>query len=186
MEGSIWQGKRIRLRAVEPSDWKSFVEWDLDSDTARGAFFIPFPRSEEAARRWAEQQAVQAPVNDNFRMVIEELDGKVVGTINTHSCEPRHGTFAYGIAVAKEYREKGYASEAITMVLRYFFRELRYQKATAHVYSFNEASMRLHESLGFKLEGRIRRMIYTGGEFYDDIIYGITVEEFGRGVTSGE
>ncbi len=84
------------------------------------------------------------------------------GTINTHSCDPRHGTFGYGLAIAREHWRKGYASEAICLVLAYYFRELRYQKVTAHVYAFNEASIRLHEKLGFQLEGRLRRMIFTG------------------------
>ena len=65
------------------------------------------------------------------------------------------------------------------MVLRYYFRELRYQKATVNVFSFNEASARLHESLGFQLEGRLRRTVFTDGELFDELIYGITVEEFG-------
>jgi len=38
--------------------------------------------------------------------------------------------------------------------------------------------MKLHEALGFKKEGVIRRMVYTNGSYYDEIIYGITREEF--------
>jgi RimJ/RimL family protein N-acetyltransferase len=38
--------------------------------------------------------------------------------------------------------------------------------------------MKLHESLGFKCEGRIRRAIYTNGNYYDEVIYGLTFEEF--------
>ena len=48
----------------------------------------------------------------------------------------------------------------------------------ASVYSFNQPSQKLHESLGFTLEGRLRRMIYTNGEFHDLLMYGITKEEF--------
>jgi RimJ/RimL family protein N-acetyltransferase len=38
--------------------------------------------------------------------------------------------------------------------------------------------MRLHESLGFQVEGRLRRMVYTDGGFHDEVVYGMTVEEF--------
>lgn len=38
--------------------------------------------------------------------------------------------------------------------------------------------MRLHEALGFKKEGVIRRMVYTNGNYYDEVIYGMTSEEF--------
>jgi RimJ/RimL family protein N-acetyltransferase len=45
------------------------------------------------------------------------------------------------------------------------------------VHSLNEASQRLHESLGFTLEGRLRRMMYTDGAFHDALIDGLTREE---------
>jgi RimJ/RimL family protein N-acetyltransferase len=63
-------------------------------------------------------------------------------------------------------------------VLRYFFRELRYQKCTVLVYSFNQQSLRLHEKLGFRFEGRLRNMVYTNGSFYDEIYFGMTSSEY--------
>jgi hypothetical protein len=48
----------------------------------------------------------------------------------------------------------------------------------AAVYSFNDASIRLHESLGFQREGRWRRMGYSEGQYFDHLFYGLTVEEF--------
>jgi RimJ/RimL family protein N-acetyltransferase len=178
---SIWQGKRVRLRAIEPSDWEVYFAWNQDDDQARSVSSIPFPQSMEAVRQWAQQEATRKPEGDAFRFVIENETGEVVGDLTTHHCEPRAGSFSYGITIRREHRRNGYAAEAIALVLRYYFRELRYQKATVSVYSFNEASARLHESLGFQLEGRIRRTVFTNGQFYDELIYGLTVEEFGEG-----
>jgi len=62
--------------------------------------------------------------------------------------------------------------------MRYYFQELRYQKVTVHIYSFAEPSVKLHESLGFQLEGRIRRAVFTNGQYFDELIYGLTKEEF--------
>lgn len=174
----FWQGALVRLRAIEPADWETFQGWNSDSDASRETYYLPFPKSDEAARRWAEKEATKGPDNDTIRLVIETLDGEMVGTINTHSCDPRNGTFGYGLAIGENHRRKGYAAEAITLVLRYFFGELRYQKANVQIYSSNEPSIRLHEQLGFTLEGRLRRMIYTQGEYLDEILFGITAEEF--------
>mgnify|MGYP001579874367 CR=1 FL=1 len=104
--------------------------------------------------------------------------GEVVGTLNTHDCDPRYGTFSYGLAIYRDQQHKGYASESIRLVLRYFFQELRYQKATVNIYTFNEASIKLHERLGFQHEGCLRRMHYTGGKYHDMRILGLTAEEF--------
>ncbi|MBX3056293.1 MAG: GNAT family N-acetyltransferase [Anaerolineae bacterium] len=49
---------------------------------------------------------------------------------------------------------------------------------TVKVYGYNEPSQRLHEGMGFMLEGRIRRAALTDGRYYDDLIYGLTREEF--------
>lgn len=178
MSASIWEGHLVRLRAIEPGDWQALWEWSHDTEAARRSYQIPFPISREAARRRQEARSVEEPQGDVFRWAIENQAGELVGTLNTHSCEPRNGTFGYGLAVRAEHQRQGYASEAVVLVLHYFFRELRYQKVTVHVYAFNEPSIRLHEKLGFQLEGRLRRMIYTDGRHWDDLLYGLTAEEF--------
>ena len=98
--------------------------------------------------------------------------------IGTHDCDPRNGTFSYGLYVAPEYRRRGCASEAVLILLRFFFDERRYQKVDAGVYEYNEASIALHETLGFKLEGRSRRLHFSAGKYHDLLRYGMTVEEF--------
>jgi RimJ/RimL family protein N-acetyltransferase len=40
--------------------------------------------------------------------------------------------------------------------------------------------IRLHERLGFRREGCLRRMIYTDGQYFDDLIFGLTAEEFAQ------
>ncbi len=107
------------------------------------------------------------------------VDVGVAGTISTHHADRRNGNVKYGIAIMKEHQRKGYAAEAIRLVLRYYFQELGYHKAIAEVYAFNEPSISLHENLGFKQEGRLRDMIYTGGEHHDVLVFGMLAEEFG-------
>jgi len=178
---SIWQGTRVRLRAIEPTDWDVYFAWNQDDEQTRSVSSVPFPQSAEAVRQWAQQEATRKPDGDAFRFVIENETGEVVGDLTTHHCDPRAGAFSYGIVIRRAHRRCGYATEAIALVLRYYFRELRYQKATATVFSFNEVSARLHEKLGFQLEGRIRRTQFTDGALHDELIYGITAEEFAAG-----
>src|SRR5918997_6527852 len=168
---SIWQGERVRLRAIEPSDWAFYFAWNQDDEQSRRISAIPFPQSAEAVRQWAQQESIRKPEGDAFRFVIENETGEVVGDLTTHHCDARVGSFSYGIPIRREHRRNGYAAEAIALVLRYYFRERRYQKATVTVFSFNESSSHLHETLGFQLEGRIRRTIFTNGELFDELVY---------------
>ena len=176
---NIFEGSLVRLRAVEASDWEHHYQWDRsDTDSGRLTDEIWFPSSAVSAREWAEREAKAGGEGDVFRFQIETLNGELVGSINTHTVNARCGTFMYGISIRPQHRRKGYASEAVRLVLRFYFHERRYQKVNAEVFSFNQPSIGLHERLGFTLEGRLRRMIYTEGQFHDALIYGMTREEF--------
>lgn len=175
----IWRGRLVRLRGIEPEDWEVHYRWDQDSDTAQMLERAFFPNSQGRARKWAEAMSTQSGENDEFHFGIEELEGgTLVGAIAIHHCDPRVGHFAYGIGVIPERRRKGYAAEAILLVARYYFHEMRYQKMNAQVYTDNAASMALHERLGFTREGTLRRMAYTGGVYHDLAHFGMTAEEF--------
>lgn len=177
---SIWQGENIRLRAVEPDDWQQFFAWFQDTDFDRLTDTTLFPFSSTVVKKWVNDLSEKEPwKGHDFRWVIENPEGEFVGTANTHSCDSRNGTFEYGVAIQREHWRKGYASEAINLILTHFFYELRYQKVNVQIYSFNEESLRLHEKLGFQQEGRLRRMIYTLGTYHDTVIMGMTRKEFG-------
>jgi RimJ/RimL family protein N-acetyltransferase len=175
---NFWQSERIRLRALEPCDAAIFFEWNQDSERARCVDFLWPPQSLTSVEAWVSEQSLKRLEGDRYFWVIETLDGTPVGSIDTHSCDARAGTFSYGIAIGSEHRRRGYAGEAVRLVLRYYFEELRYQKCTVSVHSFNTASARLHEHLGFTLEGTHRRMGYSEGRYFDVHWYGITLEEF--------
>ncbi len=175
---NYWQTTHIRLRAIEPSDAEHFIRWNQNSERARWLDFLWPPTSAASVRAWAEEQSRRKLENDSFHWIIENAAGEPVGSISTHDCDPRSGTFSYGIDIAPEHQRKGCASAAIRLVLRYYFEELRYQKVTVPVHSDNPASIHLHEHLGFQLEGRHRRMIFTGGEYIDLLWFGLTAEEF--------
>jgi RimJ/RimL family protein N-acetyltransferase len=55
-------------------------------------------------------------------------------------------------AIFPDHRRRGYASDAITALIRAFFEEFRYQKVNVRIHEFNTASITLHEQLGFQLD----------------------------------
>jgi RimJ/RimL family protein N-acetyltransferase len=178
---NYWDGTLIRLRGVEPDDAEIHYLLNRDEEIARNIDQVFPPTSRAFVRQWAERKSTQDFQNDEFFFQMERLeDDLLVGGISTNHCDPRTGTFSYGLHVLPEYRRKGYAAEAVCLVLRYYFQERRYQKANVPVYAFNAASIALHERLGFTLEGRLRRSVYTRGQHFDLLWYGITADEFGE------
>ena len=178
---SIWEGERVRLRGIEPGDWEAFMRFDRWSEDVRSGGMLFQPRSQERYRQWATERAAQAPQAgvDDFELAIESLAEEcLVGSIGTHQSDRLAGTFGYGLGIGRPHQRRGYASEAIVLLLRYMFGERRYQKCNVAVLDYNTASLELHAKLGFVVEGRRRRAVFMGGRHHDEVLLGLTVEEF--------
>jgi RimJ/RimL family protein N-acetyltransferase len=175
---NFWQGKLVRLRGVEPEDADTFFRWNLDSDMAGRVDFVWPPVSRAQVAKEIGEESLKKLEEDCFEWVIEDPSGAAVGLIRTHHCDHRAGTFRYGLNLAAEHRRKGYATEAILIILKYYFQELRYQKCTVGIHSNNQASVALHEKLGFRHEGTLRRMMFTKGGYLDVHNYGMTNDEW--------
>lgn len=176
---SIWEGRRVRLRAVEPNEWPKFRDADQLTPDQRFGDRVHPPRSIAGYEKWAAEMAVTPPNGDEFWLVIAEIESnKAVGSICTVKTDTAAGVFWYGLGVFRSYQRRGYGSEAIRIVQRYMFGERRYQKCQAEVYGDNGPSLGLHQSLGFVQEGRLRKAIFHDGTYQDRVIFGMTVDEF--------
>ena len=163
------------LRAVEPEDAAFFFALQQDTERGRLLDFLPPPSSKAALESWAREQSQKEFDGDAFQWMIEAA-GEPVGSIVTHTVSPRNGTFSYGLD-ARNHQRKGYAKEAVTLVLHYYFGELRYQKAHISVQENNAGSLALHRSSGFKHEGTQRRMVFQKGRYLDLLLFGLTADE---------
>ena len=177
---NFWRGRIVQLRAIEQKDLEALLTSpeELDTEIERFEDAIGFPRSSESERDNLQKLAKRVGKEDFLFCLVENNDGQTVGHINSFDCVRRNGTFKYALAIKHQFWRNGYGREAATIFLRYYFRELRYQKCTALVYEFNEASIRFHEALGFRFEGRLRNMLYTNGQYFDELYFGVTAAEW--------
>jgi len=175
----FWAGERVRLRGLTEKDAESAFANALDSPGRQALQLgIELPTSVEALRAELAKRANCKDVNGVIVFAIETLDGRKVGGISLHSPSLKNGTFGFGVNVDRPHRGNGYASEAVRILLRYCFHERRFQKCNSACIETNDASIALHRKLGFVEEGRRRRQYYLGGRFCDDILFGLTREEF--------
>ena len=188
----LWTGKLVRLRAPEPGDWGGFRDEVADAELERlGGRWISPPRSDEWWRNQAGERAKATPADGHLNLVIETLAGEFAGAISSRDVRNEDGAFSYGINVLPRFHGSGMAAEALAILIRFYFEERRFQKVNGEVWSFNERSIAFHRKFGFIEEGRIRRDHYSGGEYHDMVVFGMTCEEFferygRRAVRSGE
>lgn len=174
----FWQGEKIKLRPVKYEDWAIQFEEDTDSEGLRALEpGIELPKNQEIRKERIEK-IINNKSENSLWFSIENMNGEYVGSANIHGRDERSGTFCIMIRIFRSYRRKGYAHESLIIVLRYGFHELRYQKANSVTVDFNVASVNLHKALGFKEEGRRRRNVFTGGQYHDEVLFGMTREEF--------
>ena len=175
---NLFEGRLVRLRAMEPGDAETEFRHLQDTEISRLDSNIEFPRALADIRRRLENPREPRYPDDKF-LVIETLEGQMVGGINTQLTDPRSGTFSIGLGLPeRSVWGKGYAKEAMLLMLRFMFHERRYQKCNIGVFAFNERAIGLYRHLGFVDEGRIRRAVFTNSQFHDEILLGMTVEEF--------
>ena len=177
---SLWIGKKVRLRAVQPEIADHWAASADDVELQRLAWHPHFPYDRARRRRELEKEAEKAAAtNDDCTLVIETLAGQVVGTIGLHATNRRHGAADLSLGLDdRRHWGQGYASEAIRLLLRFTFRELGYAKVNLNVYEYNPRAIRLYEHLGFQHEGRLRSTLYTAGRRWDQLLMGITRAEY--------
>ncbi len=175
----FWEGAKVRLRPFSPDDWREWLDdfsdsraiWDLEGGAE-------LPKSEAMAKAKYAEWADFGDTSKHVMFAVETLAGELVGGIAMHSRSEKNGTFSFGIRINQKHRRQGYGEDALRLLLRYGFHELRYQKCNSACVERNEGSIRLHRKLGFVDEGRRRRSVYMDGQFHDDLLFGLTREEF--------
>ncbi|GAA3004978.1 GNAT family N-acetyltransferase [Actinokineospora diospyrosa] len=174
---SLWAGTRVRLRGVEPEDWQVFQGFAEHSGDMRAVDRVYPPRSARWFRESTTSRSTQ--VGENLDLAIESREtGHLVGGLSTSGVDRRAGRFSYGIGIGHQHQRRGYAADAVGLLLRYMFGEQRFHKCEVKVYEFNEASLALHRSLGFTEEGRLRSHEFFGGKHWDAYLLGMTLPEF--------
>jgi RimJ/RimL family protein N-acetyltransferase len=119
-------------------------------------------------------------VTDRFLHLVIETEGKLIGATvlsNDENLPSRSATF--GIIIGdRAYLDRGYGTEASTLLLDYAFAVLGYHKVNLDLFEYNVRARVMYERLGFVLEGRRRENHWTRGRFWDDILMGVTAEEW--------
>lgn len=176
-------GKKVILRPVRRTDIEYFLKWFTDPEVTQ-YLAMYFPMTEMAEEKFIEELGTTRARSD-VMLVIDALEGNAVKSIGSTSLDginPKDHTATFGIAIGqKDYWSKGYGTEAARLIVNYGFEQLNLHRINSSAVGFNERSIRMHKSIGFKEEGRQKEGIFKNGKFQDHVMFGLLRSEW-RGI----
>ncbi|MBK8619683.1 MAG: GNAT family N-acetyltransferase [Anaerolineales bacterium] len=167
---SIIYGERVRLRAAEREDVKNFYVWVNDPDVTRYlSLYLPMSTVDE--ENWFNSMTQRS--QSEKTLVIEVRDGngwKMIGNCGVFDIDTIGRLGEIGIMLGeKDEWDKGYGTEAMSLLVRHCFETLNFNRVYLRVYAENLRAKRAYEKAGFVEEGRLREAVYKNGK-YDDVI----------------
>lgn len=73
---------------------------------------------------------------------------------------------------------KGIGADAYNQLLEYAFKERGFHRIEARVLESNDASLKMHEKCGFKVEGTLRETVFKNGRWQNQVVLSILEQEF--------
>lgn len=164
------KGKNISLRAIEPSDIDLLYAWENDTENWNVSLTqTPFSR-------FVLEQYITSAHQDIYtakqlRLIICDAEEKAIGSIDLFDFEPNHLRAGIGILIAdKTDRRKGYATEALEILIQYGFEALNLHQLYCNISPDNEASILLFQKHGFQITGIKKAWLRTGNSYKDELL----------------
>lgn len=168
-------GDRIYLSPRNSEDVELFTEWLNDFEvtdyTGRSGILTTLAGEKKYLEDNSSPEAT-------FAIVTIEND-KMIGTVGLENVNSINRTATLGIFIGdKDYRDKGYGTEAIRLILEYGFNYMNLNNIKLDLMAFNIRALKCYEKCGFKEYGRRRKCKFVNGRYYDNISMDILAEEF--------
>ena len=168
-------GERIYLSPRSTEDVEKFTQWLNDFETTDYIGRSGMIMTKEAEKKFLEENT---NTEANFAIVTLDED-KLIGTISIENINYINRKGVLGIFIGdKEYRDNGYGTEAIRLILDYGFNYLNLNNIKLDLMEFNQRALNCYKKCGFKEYGRRRKCNFVNGKYYDTIEMDILAEEF--------
>ncbi|HBX49587.1 MAG: GNAT family N-acetyltransferase [Bacteroidetes bacterium GWF2_33_38] len=166
---NILEGTKVTLRALEPSDINYLYEWENDSDS----WFVSntlTPYSKYILQKYIENSHLDIYQTRQLRlMIICKETNLPIGTIDLFDFDPFHNRAGVGILIAKkEMQQKGFASEAMEILINYSFNHLNLHQLYCNITTNNTKSISLFKKYNFKISGEKKQWLKYGETWVDE------------------
>jgi ribosomal-protein-alanine N-acetyltransferase len=138
--------------------WQNFGHWTQVTHV-RGAI-------EASVKQW------NAGTDARFAMV-RKTDGRFLGSVSLEEANRMHASASLAYWIRADATKQHYTTEAARAVVSWGFERVGVHRLRAIIAVGNEASIRLAQRLGFRLEGTMREAERIGAGWHDAFIFGL-------------
>lgn len=179
---SLYEGQLVRLGPLDHAkDPPVVARWTQDPLWRSVLTNVARPLSTEAVRKMLEKVEKQMEETKNlFHFTIRlRSDDRLLGLARIYWIDFHNGTGVLNMGIGDSSdRRKGYASDALALLLRFAFGELNLHRLSAWAGADNAAFIRMAEKAGFKEEARRREAAFHDGRYLDMLMLGILRTEW--------
>ena len=172
------ESPRLILRKMLLTDAGDMFEYAKREDVTRFLLWSPHPNREHTKEYLSFLQ--QEYRNGNFydwAVTLKERK-KMIGTCGFASFDPVDNSAEIGYVINPEYRNFGFATEAVLTVMEFGFFRLDLHRIEARFLVGNDASRRVMEKCGMRFEGIHRDGVFVKGRYRDVGYYAILKNEY--------
>lgn len=157
------------LREIRREDLPIVLSW-RNSDRIRNLSYNDREISDAEHAEWFESlQKSQDRVCFVF-----EISGEPVGVVQFFEIDSMSRKCKWGFYLGPEQLPKGLGTVMGTMALQHAFQFFEVDTIYGEAISHNDSSLKFHEKLGFRQDGRIERQIYRDGLWRDVILFSLS------------
>ena len=171
----ILSGKNIKLRALETTDVDLLYRWENNTAIWKVSNTI-VPFSKESIEQFITYER-DIYADKQLRLVICRIDNeKAIGCLDLFDFDMRNQRAGIGVLIAEESeRKKGYASEALEIVINYAFSTLFLHQIYCNIPADNKTSIKLFEKHGFKKIAVKKDWVKTADGWLDEWLFQLVI-----------
>ncbi len=168
---NMLKSENILLRALEPSDVDLLFKWENDTSIWHVSNTLT-PFSKHVLQQYVDNSHLDLYTTKQLRLIIDDHQNKKsFGCIDLFDFEPYHKRAGIGVLISNaEDRNKGFAKEALNLLINYCFSKLNLHQLYCNITVDNEASLKLFTQFGFEIIGSKKQWIWDGDDWKDEYL----------------
>jgi len=172
--------ERLLLRPFAAGDFDAVFAMQSRPDVARYLYWEA--RTEAEVRTALEKKIAGVAIHSEgdvlFLAAVLKTTNELVGDVVLEWVSQQHRTGEVGYIVHPDHQGRGYATEAVGVLLRVAFDELDLHRVVGRVEARNAPSARVLEKLGMRREAHLVENEYVKGEWQSELVYAILDREW--------